>query len=179
MRLRSAIASLLIVLLSVSCGSGAEEPGTNAPVHIGSRDELIARAAEATEKLNTDKWLEFYEFKSPRSVEPRFPYGLPGVQLCTPDQFIYDTSERLAKLKFANGLDETDRVQWSVVDATIDKNIGLVTMSVQNSGQPMAIDKKDYFGENDTGVRWIYLDNNWWQEDEDWLEGCHDQRLGN
>ncbi len=180
MQVRAILSATLLLLVFAGCGGGGDPtaytPGPVVP--IGSREELIARAIAATETLNSGEWLDYYDFKSPRSVQPRFPYGLPGVQLCTKDQFIYDTGERLSKLRFDSGIPESETVKWTVLDATIEKNIGWVTMKIEHGGEIVAGDKKDYFGESDKGVRWIFMESNWWQEDEDWQEGCHDQKLG-
>lgn len=166
-----------LALLVAACGRG-EDP-TLLPDDTGpppTIEGLQARAEAATEALNDGRWLDFYEFKSPRSVRPRLPYGLPAVQLCTKEQFIIDTGTKIAKLRALAGLYRDEPLRWEIVEVTSDDRFGLVRLDIYYEGALVTDQFHDYLGEVEDGARWVYIDGEWWVEPADWDEGCHQDR---
>ncbi|MDE2716603.1 MAG: hypothetical protein OXI33_06250, partial [Chloroflexota bacterium] len=170
-----------LTLLLAACGTG-EDP-TLLPEQTGpapSLEALRSRATEATLALNEDRWLDFYEFKSPRSVRPRLPYGLPAVQLCTQEQFTFDTGTRLAKIRALAGLYRDEKLTWEIADVTTKEDrdrIGVVRLDIFHQGKLVTDEFHDYRGEVEEGERWVYIDGEWWVEPENWDEGCHENTL--
>ena len=176
-----------LALALTACGTG-EDP-TLLPEETGpppSLEALRSRADEATLALNEDRWLDLYEFKSPRSVRPRLPYGLPAVQLCTQEQFIFDTGTRIAKIRALAGLYRDEKLMWEIVDAKTREGddsvrhgdrIGVVRLDIYHEGKLVTDEFHDYRGEVEEGEQWVYIDGEWWMEPENWDEGCHENTL--
>ncbi len=176
-----------LTLLLTACGTG-EDP-TLLPEETGpppSLEALRSRADDATLALNEDRWLDLYEFKSPRSVRPRLPYGLPAVQLCTQEQFIFDTGTRIAKIRSLAGLYRDEKLTWEIVDVKTKEGddsvrhgdrIGVVQLDIYHEGKLVTDEFHDYRGEVEEGERWVYIDGEWWVEPENWDEGCHENTL--
>lgn len=169
-----------LALLAAACGRG-EDP-TLLPDDTGpppTIEGLQARANEATKALNEGRWLDFYEFKSPRSVQPRIPYGLPLVQLCTKEQFIFDTGTKVARLRALAGLYGDEPLKWEIIEVTTDETnerFGLVRLDIFHEGQLVTDEFHDYLGEAADGARWVHINGEWWVEPADWDEGCHKDR---
>ena len=176
-----------LALVLTACGTG-EDP-TLLPEQTGpppSLEALRSRADDATLALNEDRWLDLYEFKSPRSVRPRLPYGLPAVQLCTQEQFIFDTGTRIAKIRALAGLYRDEKLMWEIVDVKTKEGddsvrhgdrIGVVRLDIYHEGKLVTDEFHDYRGEVEAGERWVYIDGEWWVEPENWDEGCHENTL--
>ena len=166
-----------LALLAAACGRGGDP--TLLPDDAGpppTIEGLQARANEATKALNEGRWLDFYEFKSPRSVQPRIPYGLPLVQLCTKEQFIFDTGTKVARLRALAGLYGDEPLKWEVVEVTTNERVGLVRLDIFHEGQLVTDEFHDYLGEAADGAQWVHIDGEWWMEPADWDEGCHKDR---
>ena len=172
---------LALTLVLAACGTG-EDP-TLLPEQTGpapSLEALRSRANEATLALNESRWLDLYEFKSPRSVRPRIPYGLPAVQLCTQEQFIFDTGTRNAKIRALAGLYRDEKLTWEIVDVTTKEDqdrVGVVRLDIYHEGKLVTDEFHDYRGEEQEGERWVYIEGEWWVEPENWDEGCHENTL--
>ena len=176
-----------LALALTACGTG-EDP-TLLPEQTGpppSLEALRSRADDATLALNEDRWLDLYEFKSPRSVRPRLPYGLPAVQLCTQEQYIFDTGTRIAKIRALAGLYRDEKLTWEIVDVKTKEGddsvrhgdrIGVVRLDIYHEGKLVTDEFHDYRGEVEEGERWVYIDGEWWMEPENWDEGCHENTL--
>ena len=176
-----------MAVVLIACGVG-EDP-TLLPEDTGpppTLEGLRARATEATLALNENRWIDLYEFKSPRSVRPRIPYGLPAVQLCTQEQFIFDMGSKVARIRALAGLYRQERLTWEIVDVTTKKDdatvrngdrVGVVRLDIYHEGKLVTDQFHDYLGEVEEGARWVYSDGEWWIEPEDWDEGCHKDRL--
>ena len=176
-----------LALALTACGTG-EDP-TLLPEQTGpppSLEALRSRADDATLALNEDRWLDLYEFKSPRSVRPRLPYGLPAVQLCTQEQFIFDTGTRIAKIRALAGLYRDEKLTWEIVDVKTKEGddsvrhgdrIGVVRLDIYHEGKLVTDEFHDYRGEVEEGERWVYIDGEWWMEPENWVERCHENTL--
>ena len=183
--MRSAILPLLaaISVVLAACGTGEDPtaidltPGPPPPV-----EELRARAEEATAALNEGRWLDYYDFKSPRSVAPRFPYGLPAVQLCTEEQFVMYVGEQTARLRSNIGLVENEPLTWKIKDVRLGERLGviyqgIVELDIYQEDRLVTDEFHDYFGESAEGARWVWFEDEWWVEQEDWRDGCHDTKL--
>ncbi len=182
----SCVATLLIVMTALAfflaaCGTG-EDP-TLLPEESGPPpvlDDLRARAAEATLAINENRWLDLYEFKSPRSVRARIPYGLPAVQLCTQEQFIFDMGEKIARIRSLAGLYRQEQLSWEIVDVKSSEDndrVGTVRMDIYHKGELVTDQFHDYLGVVEEGARWVFIEEEWWMEPIDWDEGCHDNTL--
>lgn len=170
-----------LALILAACGTG-EDP-TLLPEESGpppTFEGLHTRADEATLAINEKRWLDLYEFKSPRSVRPRIPYGLPAVQLCTQEQFIYDLGNKVARVRALVGLYGEEKLTWEIVDVQTseeDDRVGIVRMNIYHESKLVTDEFHDYLGEVEEGARWVYIDGEWWMEPVDWDEGCHKDRL--
>ena len=170
-----------LALVLVACGTG-EDP-TLLPEETGpapTLEGLRSRATEATLTLNEKRWLDLHEFKSPRSVRPRIPYGLPAVQLCTKEQFIFDLGNKVARIRALTELYRQEKLTWEIVDVTTkedDARVGVVRRDIYHEGKLVTDEFHDYLGEVEEGARWVYIDGEWWMEPVDWDEGCHKDRL--
>ncbi len=182
----SCVATLLIVMTALAfflaaCGTG-EDP-TLLPEETGPPpvlDDLRARAAEATLAINENRWIDLYEFKSPRSVRPRIPYGLPAVQLCTKEQFIFDMGEKIARIRSLAGLYRQEQLSWEIVDVKSSEDndrVGTVRMDIYHKGELVTDQFHDYLGVVEEGARWVFIEEEWWMEPINWDEGCHDNTL--
>ena len=165
-----------VSLLSVGCGSGEDPTQLKESGPPPTLDRLKERAVGATSALNQDEWLKFYGFKSPRSIAPRWPYGLPLAQLCTEDQFIFDASSKLAKLRIEAGLQENAKLEWQIAEVESDGRIGTTTLDILHDSQIVTENFHDYLGSFEAGARWFYFDGEWWIEPPDWRSGCHQNR---
>ena len=184
-RLSVLVGALTLVL--AACGTG-EDP-TLLPEETGpppTLEGLRARTAEATLAINEKRWLDLYEFKSPRSVRPRIPYGLPAVQLCTQEQFIFDLGNKVARIRALAGLYGEEKLTWEIVDVRTKEDddsvrhgdrVGVVRLDIYHNGKLVTDEFHDYLGEVEEGVRWVYIEGEWWMEPIDWDEGCHKDRL--
>ena len=176
-----------LTLLLTACGTG-EDP-TLLPEETGpppTLEGLRTRATEATLAINEKRWLDLYEFKSARSVRPRIPYGLPAVQLCTHEQFIFDLGNKVARIRALAGLYGEEKLIWEIVDVRTKEGddsirhgdrVGIVRMNIYHEGSLVTDEFHDYLGEVEEGVRWVYIDGEWWMEPIDWDEGCHKDRI--
>lgn len=168
---------LLLTVVIAACGTGGDP--TLLPDDTGpppTVEGLQARATEATQALNDGRWLDFYEFKSERSVAPRLPYALPVAQLCTKEQFIFDVGTKLAKLRALGGFDGEEVLTWKITDLSHDKRFGIVVLDIFHEDQLVTDQFHDYLGEFADGARWVYIEGEWWVEPEDWNKGCHQDR---
>ena len=170
-----------LTLVFAACGTG-EDP-TLLPEDTGpppKLEDLRARATEATLAINENRWLDLYKFKSPRSVRPRIPYGLPAVQLCTQEQFVFAMGEKTARIRSLAGLYRDEQITWEIVDVTAledNDRVGIVRMDIYHEDDLVTDQFHDYLGEVEEGARWVYIDGEWWMEPIDWDEGCHDNTL--
>ena len=162
--------------LSSGCGSSEDPTQLKESGPPPKLDRLKERAEVATSALNKDEWLEFYGFKSPRSVAARWPYGLPLAQLCTEDQFIFDVSYKLAKIRLAAGLQENAKLEWHLTDVESNDRVGTTTLDILHDSEIVTNKFHDYFGSFEVGARWFYFDGEWWLEPPDWRSGCHQNR---
>ena len=183
MRKSIIVAGLLAALLLAACG-GSAEPTPVAQETVEPTEEALRQRAEAaTTAWNEGKWLDFYAFKSPRSVAPRFPYGLPAVQMCTREQFVLDTGTKMAKLRASVGMGEDEPLSWRITAVSINDVKtrgyfkGRVYLEILYDGEPIESERNDYFGVSDEGAQWVFIDGEWWLEDENWRDGCHTTKL--
>ncbi len=184
---RGSYAATLTIMLTAlafflaACGTG-EDP-TLLPEETGpppKLEDLSGRAAEATLAINENRWLDLYEFKSPRSVRPRIPYGLPAVQLCTQEQFVFTMGEKIARIRSLAGLYRDEQLTWEIVDVIASEDndrVGIVRMDIYHDGDLVTDQFHDYLGEVEEGARWVFIEEEWWMEPIDWDEGCHDNTL--
>ena len=173
------VTGALLALLMVGCGGPAVPTPTPISIEdLASPSEALRTRTEAATKMwNEGDWLGFYEFKSPRSVKPRFPYGLPAVQLCTKEQFVIDSGTKLAKLRISVGLEEDAPLSWQIDSVFVDGIEGRVDLGILHEGEPIDAEFNDYFGVSTTSAQWIFVDGEWWIEEQNWKEGCHDMNI--
>ena len=167
----------VVPFIAIGCGGGEDPTQLKESGPPPQLDRLKERAVVATSALNEDDWLKFYGFKSPRSIAPRWPYGLPLAQLCTEDQFIFDVSYKLAKLRLGVGLQENAKLEWHIAKVESHGRIGTTTLDILHDSDIVSEKFHDYFGSFEAGARWFYFDGEWWIEPPDWRSGCHQDRL--
>ncbi len=156
MRISLAVAGVLAILVLAGCTS---DEGQVPHQSTSLRD----RAEAANNALNAGNWLDYYKFTSHRSRA-----------LCEPEQFTIYMETRMDKLRSSMGIEEGEPLEWRITKVTESLAKGRVYHDILYKGEPIDL------GGDDEGTRWAFLREIekaeslriWWQEDENWKEGC-------
>ena len=65
------------------------------------------------------------------------------------------------------GIDEDSQIEVRVASVEVSGMQGRVTSDLFVDGESLEFDEN-----SDDGQRWVFVDGQWWQEDEDWEKGC-------
>lgn len=141
-----AVGIALLFLVASACGGGTPEP----------TEEFLSKRAEAQVKdLNGDKWEELYGYASPRWKET-----------CNAAQhrtFEQGSAALVRNLLFRQG---HESFEVRVSEVGVVGVGGKVQLEYVSDGEtilgPGEIDSE----------RWVFLDDQWWREPEDWPQGC-------
>lgn len=143
-------ALILFILMSALAVCGAPDP---TPTPTASQN-LEARAAAAYSFALDQNWLEQVQYISPRARE-----------VCEAPNYAARISV-FAKLVIGmEGITENPTIQFIIRDVTVEGADGTVSIGYLLDGQPAVLEDK--------GIRrWVLLDGQWWEEHEDWQDGC-------
>lgn len=151
MRISLVAVGILVTLVLAGCSGGA---GLT-PTPVSPEYALQQRAEAANTALSASKWLDYYKYTSPRFRE-----------LCLSGQFATQTGTAMVMLRSLMGIEEDESLKWNIARVTAEDDEGRVFGDILYKGEPID------FGGDDKGTRWVFFDGEWWQEDEDWNEGC-------
>ena len=132
----------------------------SSPVSSPSKEELQIRASEAYVEVGAEEWSNYYDYQSPRLRRKRWPYGLELAQPCSPQKFAVEMDVQMAKLKDVLGVNEGDLLTLRVNSVIINGIRGVVHLDILYEGELVS------FGDETTGEDWIFLDGQWWREDD-------------
>ena len=139
--------SAAFMLLLLSCGGTVSTPLTP--------EEALTKRAEALDLAGSrEEWLKAYKYLSPRSRE-----------VCANADYAVYMGMGFAMLKGLMGIPEDEKFTISVLRVTVDGDIGRVYHEIKHDGEVLE------FEENE-GEGWVYVDGEWWQEEDDWETTC-------
>lgn len=143
--MRVALMGMLVLgLIATGCGSPTPE------------EKLRLRAQEAFKTLDDGKWLEFYRFTSSRFRA-----------ICEPSDYRAQMTTAMTVMRAFLGIDERAQILWQVRDVKTSGEEGWVFSDLLHNGVPLEFGKA-----SDEGDRWVWLDGEWWYEEENWQDGC-------
>ncbi len=146
--MRGLLALAVLVCVLVACG-GAGENGDKTP-----EEALSDRAAEFFGALGDENFLRAHSFTSPRFREICLS-GEWGIGL----RFAVDLIKGI-------GGGEDSELEWRVSGVTVEGDTGSVDADILLDGVMV-----DFSDESDASG-WVLVDGQWWQEADDWEEGC-------
>ena len=136
------------MLLLLSCGGTVSTPLTP--------EEALTKRAESFDLTTTgEDWMETHKYLSPRTRE-----------VCKNGEFALVMGMGFGMLKGFMGMPEDAKITFSVLRVTVDGDIGRVYSEMKHDGDVIE------FGEDDEGAGWVYVDGEWWQEEDDWETTC-------
>ena len=140
-----ALISAAFMLLLLSCGGTPLTP-----------EEALTKRAESFNLTTTgEDWMETHKYLSPRTRE-----------VCKNGEFALVMGMGFGMLKGFMGMPEDAKITFSVLRVTVDGDIGRVYSEMKHDGDVIE------FGEDDEGSGWVYVDGEWWQEEDDWETTC-------
>ena len=150
MKLKSIVFALIsaaFMLLLLSCGGTVSTPLTP--------EEALTKRAESFNLTATgEDWMETHKYLSPRTRE-----------VCKNGEFAVIAGMTWGMIKGFMGIPEDGKLTFSVLRVTVDGDIGRVYSEMKHDGDVIE------FGE-DEGAGWVYVDGEWWQEEDDWETTC-------
>ena len=145
-----ALVSAAFMLLLLSCG------GT--PTPLTPEETLTKRAESSSLTTSREDWLELYKYLSLRTRE-----------VCKNGEYAVAMVMKIGMVKGLIGLPEDAKLTFPVLRVTVDGDIGRVYSGLKHDGDVIE------FGEGqveDVGERWVYVDGEWWHEEDDWETTC-------
>ena len=139
-----ALISAAFMLLLLSCGGTPLTP----------EEALTKRAESANLTITGEEWLETHKYLSPRTRE-----------VCKNGEYAVVLGMGFGMLKGIMGMPEDAKITFSVLRVTVDGDIGRVYSEMKHDGDVIE------FGEDD-GEGWVYVDGEWWIEEDDWETTC-------
>ncbi len=151
---------LLLVIGTLLLGACGAPTTTPAP----TEEFLRQRAEAAFESFSAGKWLEFYEYMSPRFREE-----------CKAGEFAIEMGTAMTMVRSFMGIEENESLEWLVSRVTVEGEEGKVWTDILYKGAPdentdrlpSIIDEAEE-GEDE---RWVFLDGQWWIYSEEGDEG--------
>ena len=142
-----ALISAAFMLLLLSCGGTVSTPLT-------PEEALTKRAESWSLTTSREDWLGAHKYLSPRTRE-----------VCKNGEYAVVMGMGIGMLKGLTGMPEDAKLTFSVLRVTVDGDIGRVYSELKHDGDVIE------FGE-DEGAGWVYVDGEWWQEEDDWETTC-------
>ena len=142
---------LLVAVALAACGGGAPTP-------LIPEEELTKRAQASIVEFNRGDWMELYKYQSPRSRE-----------VCTNADFAATNALGMAMSRGFFGIPEDVKLTMSIKRVTVDGDVGHVKNDLLRDGELIEFGEGWDEGE---GERWIYVDGEWWSEEEDPGSNC-------
>ena len=140
-----ALISAAFMLLLLSCGGTPLTP----------EEALTKRAESANLTITGEEWLETHKYLSPRTRE-----------VCKNGEYAVVLGMAFGMLKGFMGIPEDAKITFSVLRVTVDGDIGRVYSEMKHDGDVIEL------GEDDEGAGWVYVDGEWWHEEDDWETTC-------
>ena len=142
---------MLLAVVLGACGGGAPTPLT-------PEEELTKRAQASIVEFNRGDWMELYKYQSPRSRE-----------VCTNAAFAATNALGMAMSRGFFGIPKDVKLTMSIKRVTVDGDVGHVKNDLLRDGELIEFGEGWDEGE---GERWIYVDGEWWSEEEDLGSVC-------
>ncbi len=168
MRVSFVSAGIVVVLALAACNEAqeaAQRPAT-AEDPAATENGLMQRAQAALAELNSGDRAAYYEYLSPRLRKERFPFGLEIVQVCSPDEFLFQMEDQMFELLVMINAEGGELPRWVVTEVVLEGIIGHVNIEVSYRGQPVELARVRQ------EERWAFRDGEWWVENEDWRDRC-------
>ena len=129
-----------------------------------------SRVKESIEYLNSENWISLHDYQNPKLREQRFPFGLEIAQPCSKETFIYNMVSITERIKSQNNLSDQIKLKFQLDTISIDSatNTGKATINTYFNNETILILRFEQ--------RWIYLENQWWHQEENMQETC--EKLG-
>lgn len=143
---------LLVGLLVAGCG-----PTTTT---VASEEGLRKRAEDSSKAVVEKKWLQVYQFESPRFRE-----------ICKSVDYAVTIQVGLAAGGVLFGFTPESKWELKITHVTVDGEEGRVFADMLIDGIPFET------GGESSGDRWVFVDSQWWHEDTDWEKGCDTRTL--
>ena len=168
---------LIICLIFVASTIGIlnctkqEGPDKNSIVESAKTvHSLESRVKKSIEYLNLENWVALHDYQNPKLREQRFPFGLEIVQPCSKETFIYNMVSVTETIKSQNNLSDQSKLKFQLDTISIDSvtNTGKATINTYFNNENILILRFEQ--------RWIYLENQWWHQEENMQETC--EKLG-
>ena len=143
------VLGFVLLVLMMACG------GT--PTPLTPEEALTKRAESFNIEISDENWLETHKYLSPRTRE-----------VCKNGEYAVAMGMVIGMLKEFTGMPEDAKLTFSVLRVTVDGDIGHVYEEMKHDGDVIE------FGEDeeDVGSDWVYVDGEWWQEEDDWETTC-------
>ena len=135
------------MLLLLSCGGTVSTPLT-------PEEALTKRAESWSLPTSREDWLEQHKYLSPRTGE-----------VCANADYAVSIGMGFAMLKGFVGIPEDEKLTFSILRVTVDGDIGRVYSEKKHDGEVLEF-------REDEGAGWVYVDGEWWQEEDDWETTC-------
>jgi len=124
-------------------------------------EALTKRAESFNLEVDNENWLEAHKYLSPRARE-----------VCKNGDFAFALEIGYRMLKGFIGIPEDEKFTSSILDVTVDGDIGFVYSELKHDGDVI---KSSLGGDaGQAGRRWVYVDGEWWEgADRDvWASIC-------
>ena len=146
----AAFATMTVAVLLAAVGCGGDGAPVDPEAALQQRAEAFALAQSG------EKWLEVYDFLSPRAKDT-----------CGSGEFAITMGVSMALLRGFMSIDEDESFVLHVSRVSVEDNSGRVWGDLMYRGNPVE------FGEEEvTGVAWVFADGEWWNDAEEWQDGC-------
>ena len=173
-RSKSVFLIWLICFASMIATLNCSQTGTASKNSITKSSEslvsLESRVKESIAYINSENWIELHEYQNPKLREQRFPFGLEIAQPCSQETFIYNMVSVTERIKSQNNLSDQSKLKFQLDTISIDSvtNTGKATINTYFNNETILILRFEQ--------RWIYLENQWWHQEENMQETC--EKLG-
>ena len=141
---------LLLLLVIGTLLLGACGASTTAPAP--TEEFLLQRAEAAHEALSAGKWLEYYEYMSPRFRGE-----------CKAGEFAIQAELFNTMSRSFMGIEENESLEWLVSRVAVEGEEGKVWADILYKGAPDEnTDRLPSIIEEGEGAPWVFLDGQWW-----------------
>ena len=86
--------------------------------------------------------------------------------MCKSGEYAVFIGMAMGMLKELMEIPEDGKFTFSLLRVMVDGDIGRVYSEMKHDGDVIE------FGEDDEGAGWVYVDGEWWQEEDDWETTC-------
>lgn len=162
--MRFLVSFLFAVVMLIIAGCGGPDPGVTGnaaaslPQLTTQEEALWDRASASYHAADGEVWGEMYAFTSPRARETCDKIGYAGR--------VGNFAELLRRfVELGDAAQLTFRVGEVELPPGASEREGTVIMEMHSGGR--RVENLDV-----TRFRWVFLEGEWWEEDEAWRDGC-------